>query len=472
MAIPTEVETDRRLDHQNRDLAPTDDVAITMAGLGKCYRIYKNPRDRLKQAVWRGKRHFFREFWALRGVSLDVRRGETVGIMGRNGCGKSTLLQLICNTLRPTTGEVKVDGQIAAILELGSGFSPEFTGRDNIYTIGAVRGLSRAEIDARFDEIVAFSELGDFIDQPVKVYSSGMHVRLAFAVASAIEPDILIVDEALAVGDAAFQRKCFARIERIKKRGGTILFASHSSGLVTQLCDRAALLDKGELLMTGQPKTVVEKYHKLMYARPDLAASIRQEIKESQSAAPPAPVPAASASTDAGEALPKARFDQALKPKNTVVYARNGAEIIDPRITTLDGKRVNVLIPHKQYEVRFSARFVKPAYQVLWGTQFKTVPGVGVTGIVEPRTPKTYVPAGCEVEVVFRFRCSLMPGMYFANLGIHGIVDGREGYLHRLVDGLIFRVVAGYNRSTTGGAADLFLEHELVFHGAVGEEAA
>ncbi len=472
MSNPVEVEVNAPADADRAASSEENDVVIGVRDLGKCYRVYKSPRDRLKQALWRGKKCFFREFWALRGVSLDVRRGETVGVIGRNGCGKSTLLQLVCGTLSPSIGGVDVNGKVAALLELGAGFNPEFSGRDNIYTNGAVLGLSRAEIDARFDDIVEFSELGEFIDQPVKVYSSGMYVRLGFAVAASIEPDILVVDEALAVGDEAFQRKCFARIERIKARGGTILFVSHSVGLVVQLCDRAVLLDHGELLLDGHPKKVAEAYHKLLYCRPDLVKSVRSEIQSSQAAAETpdgASEPAANAVEEAAE---EARFDPALKPKNSVIYDQCGAEITDPRITTVGGKRVNVLIPHREYEVRYRVRFTKPAYRVVWGTQFKTIPGVGVTGMVEPRTPEEHAPAGCEVEVAFRFLCALMPGVYFGNLGVHGIVDGREGYLHRIIDGLVFRVLLGYDRSTTGGAADLFIDHRIVFQNSIGGEAA
>lgn len=208
--MPAEVVANTRVNPENVSAAAGSQPAITVRNLGKCYRIYSRPQDRLKQAIFRGRRQYFREFWAVRNVSLDVRHGETVGIMGRNGCGKSTLLQMICGTLKPTSGAIQINGRIAALLELGAGLNPEFTGRDNIYTKAAILGLSREEIDARYDQIVAFSELGEFIDQPVKIYSSGMYVRLAFAVASSIEPDILVVDEALAVGDEAFQRKCFA----------------------------------------------------------------------------------------------------------------------------------------------------------------------------------------------------------------------------------------------------------------------
>src|SRR5262245_22220073 len=210
----------------------SDDVAIRIRDVDKHYLIFARPEDRLKQMLvprlqrlaCRAQSRYYRDFAALTGVSFDIKRGETVGIVGRNGSGKSTLLQIVCGTLRPTHGTVEVNGRIAALLELGAGFNPEFTGRENVYLNAAILGLSRAEIDERFQSIADFADIGEFIEQPVKTYSSGMYVRLAFATAINVDPDILVVDEALAVGDEAFQRKCYARIEAIKEKGGTILF--------------------------------------------------------------------------------------------------------------------------------------------------------------------------------------------------------------------------------------------------------
>ena len=207
----------------------SSEVAISVRSLSKCYQMYDKPRDRLLQMVCRGRRQYYREFWALHNLSFDVGKGEVVGIIGNNGAGKSTLLQLICGTLHPTAGSVAVQGRIAALLELGAGFNPEFSGRENVYLSATVMGLSTGEIDARYEQIVAFSGIADFINQPVKTYSSGMYVRLAFAVATSVEPDTLIIDEALSVGDGEFARKSFDRIMELKKRGSTILFCSHSS---------------------------------------------------------------------------------------------------------------------------------------------------------------------------------------------------------------------------------------------------
>ena len=246
----------------------SSDVAIRVEHLSKCYHIYAEPAHRLLQMLARGRRRYFREFWALRDVSFTIARGEAVGIVGRNGSGKSTLLQLICGTLSPTTGEVSTRGRIAALLELGSGFNPEFTGRENVFLNGTILGLTRAEVESRYDEIVAFADIGEFIDQPIKTYSSGMYVRLAFAVQVCLDPDILVVDEALAVGDAYFVHRCFHRIRALKAQGKTILFVSHDTGSVKDLCDRAIWIDSGEVKMIGRPEDVTMHYRAHLFGIP------------------------------------------------------------------------------------------------------------------------------------------------------------------------------------------------------------
>ena len=243
------------------------DIAIRVQTLSKCYHIYDAPRDRLKQLVASllqrmaglAPKQYFREFWALKDITLEIEKGETVGIVGLNGSGKSTLLQLICGTLSASAGSVETHGRIAALLELGTGFDPEFTGKENVYINGLVLGLSKEEIDAKYDAIVGFADIGDFINQPVKRYSSGMYVRLAFAVIANVDADILIIDEALAVGDALFSQKCM-RFLRDFKRNGTILFVSHNSAAVVNLCDRAVWLEKGQVQAIGAAKDVCEQY--------------------------------------------------------------------------------------------------------------------------------------------------------------------------------------------------------------------
>ncbi len=235
------------------------------------YPLYAQPSDRLKQSLWyalpkflRGKlREFYREFWALRDISFEVKKGEALGIIGKNGSGKSTLLQIIAGTLTPTTGEVQVNGRVAALLELGSGFNPEFTGRDNVYLNGSILGFSREEMDKLFDEIAAFADIGEFMDQPVKFYSSGMFVRLAFAVQACVEPDVLIVDEALSVGDIFFQQKCHTRMEELLTHNTTIIVVSHDMRAIEKYSNQAMLLDKGRCLFLGQPNEAVQRYYHL-----------------------------------------------------------------------------------------------------------------------------------------------------------------------------------------------------------------
>jgi lipopolysaccharide transport system ATP-binding protein len=253
----------------------SDSLVIDVRDVSKRYEIYAKPADRLKQMIASGARRlsggaearYFREFWALHGVSLHVERGECVALIGRNGSGKSTLLQIIAGTVSPTSGSVAVDGRVAALLELGSGFNPEFTGLENVYLNASLLGLSRQDTDARLDAILAFADIGEFVHQPVKTYSSGMTVRLAFAVQAQIEPDVLIVDEALAVGDARFQAKCFARLKSLRERGTSILLVTHSTEQVVTHCDRAILIDKGHKLDDGEPRPVVNHYLDLLYGR-------------------------------------------------------------------------------------------------------------------------------------------------------------------------------------------------------------
>ncbi|NWG20750.1 MAG: ABC transporter ATP-binding protein [Chloroflexi bacterium] len=239
----------------------SDDVLISVRNVGKMYRMYDQPQDRLKHMLlWRFGKHYGHDFWALRNASFEVRRGETVGIIGRNGSGKSTLLQIIAGTLAPTEGEVQVKGRVAALLELGSGFNPEFTGRENVYLNGALLGLRREEIDARFDDIAAFADIGEFIEQPVKLYSSGMFVRLAFAVTTNLEPDVLLIDEALAVGDVFFSQKCYRRLEEMRTRGTSIVLVSHNLVDIQQFCGDALLLHAGQMAFKGSASEAVRRY--------------------------------------------------------------------------------------------------------------------------------------------------------------------------------------------------------------------
>ena len=343
-------------------------VAVAVASLSKCYRLYDRPQDRLKQGFLRRKK-YFREFWALRDVTFSVQRGETVGIVGLNGSGKSTLLQMIAGTLNPTSGSIDVRGRVAALLELGTGFNPDFTGRENVYVNGSILGLPRAEIDAHLDEIIDFAQIGQFIDQPVRTYSSGMVVRLAFAVQSVLPKDILIVDEVLAVGDEAFQRKCFFKIDAFRERGGTVLFVSHNAQLVVQLCDRAILLDSGELLLQGRSKPLVHRYQLLANAPTELRSELRKELEElgarpgwdDDQDAELAEIESSTnlGSTETSEPTESGAYNPDLVNRNPVRYPSRGARIEDPHLTDLEGRRVNVLVNGNTYVYRYDIVFAR-----------------------------------------------------------------------------------------------------------------
>jgi lipopolysaccharide transport system ATP-binding protein len=444
----------------------TDDVdlrrsVISARGVSKCHRIYAKPIDRLWQGLWGERRKHYTEFWALRGIDLEVFGGETVGIVGRNGAGKSTLLQLIAGTMQATVGEIAVHGRVAALLELGSGFNTEFTGRENVLMNAQVLGLRRSEVEERFERITDFAGLGSFIDQPVRTYSSGMMVRLAFAVAINIDPDVLIIDEALAVGDEAFQRKCYARIEEIKQAGATILFVSHSAQSVLQLCDRAVLIEGGQRLLTGHPRDVVARYNRLLHASPESAPAILEEIRTfdrtgvaedsvqpvpaAKAAAVPARVPAADRvrpdirlRNDAEE-----RYDEGLVSESKVEYQSRGARILDPHMATLEGRRVNVLLPNHEYVYRYRVEFTETACNVEFGMTIKSVNGVSLFGM-SSHGRGGFIPqveAGAVFDVEFRFLSRFQPATYFLNAGCMGVVgqDGRD-FLHRVLDGTCFRI--------------------------------
>lgn len=257
----------------------TTEYAIEVNGLGKCYQIYDKPSDRLKQMLVRGRKQYYKEFWALKDVSFKIKKGETVGIIGRNGSGKSTLLQMICGTLNPTAGDVKVNGRVAALLELGAGFNPEFSGVENVYMAASLYGLSKEEVDQRFDAIATFADIGDHIHQPVKTYSSGMYVRLAFAVIANVGADILVVDEALAVGDAFFVQKCM-RFLREFVQLGTLIFVSHDVGAVLSLCESAIWLQDGRLRLQGSPKELTNVYMQGLYEERHDMTAVNVEVHE------------------------------------------------------------------------------------------------------------------------------------------------------------------------------------------------
>ena len=401
-----------------------NDIAIRVHDLSKCYQIYNAPRDRLKQFVvprmqrliGQTPKQYYSEFWALKDVSFEVKKGETVGIIGRNGSGKSTLLQIICGTLTPTSGTVETHGRIAALLELGSGFNPEFTGRENVYLNAAVLGLSTEEIDQRLDDIMAFADIGNFIEQPVKTYSSGMVVRLAFAVQSQIAPDILIVDEALSVGDAKFQAKCFERLRQLKDNGTSILLVTHSSEQIVTHCSNAILLNSGIQVETGEPGRVVNCYLDLLFGKEKkpLEGPAQQLITQPGLSENNA-VYHLSHQQDLFATRPGYNPHEYRWGDGTVsildyYYAVDG-EIYPSAIST--GQTIFLAI---------SLQFYRDLVRPILGVTIKTKEGVTVYGVnsetLECDDFQVLGKQDSVVEVETKFICRLAPGDYFISLGI------------------------------------------------------
>lgn len=430
----------------------TSELSVRLEGISKAYPLFDNPRDRLKQMILGRRWKLYREFWALRNVTLDIRRGETIGIVGRNGSGKSTLLHIIAGTLRPTSGEVTSYGRIAPLLELGTGFNPEFTGRENLLLNAAILGMSREEIRERQEAILDFAEIGDFIDQPVKTYSSGMAARLAFAVAINVAPDILIVDETLAVGDEAFQRKCFARLHEMRATGVTIIFVSHSASSVLELCSRAILLDAGEVLADGAPKNVVETYQRLSFTPSDARSAFRAQMRllnPEGGAAQPTALPAAMPEVKTDN---QASFDPGLKSKSEMEYHRHGAQIENPRIMDAEGRVVNELVAGAHYSFAYDVLFDHPAERVCFGMLLKNIIGVELGGLKSHSSGMgiAAIQAGGRYTVRFNIRADLTPNTYFLNAGVTGLRAGEEIFLHRLIDAVAFRIKPQAHSLVTG----------------------
>ena len=394
----------------------SSDVVVRVDSLGKCYHIYEDPRKRLLQMLYRGRRRFYREFWALRDVSFEIRRGETVGIVGKNGSGKSTLLQMFCGTLAPTEGTIQTRGRIGALLELGSGFNPEFSGRDNVYINAALLGLSREEIDACFDKIVAFADIGDFIDQPVQTYSSGMVVRLAFAVQAQVSPDILIVDEALAVGDAKFQAKCFARLKDLKDQGTSILLVTHSSEQIVAHCSRAILMDEGRMLQVGEPRQIINRYVDILFGK-------ERVIDDSELPRPPqggegtvSNVPSAlSWSEDLFSSRP-------LYNSHEYRWGDGKARILDFDLEVKGERYPGVIQTGEDIVIRLAVQFLNELHAPILGVTVKTKEGMTVYGANSETLDVTAVrdlgSAATTVHMRALLRCCLAPGDYFISVGV------------------------------------------------------
>jgi lipopolysaccharide transport system ATP-binding protein len=422
--------------------------AIDVTGLWKIYDLYRSPGERFLSLLQRGKSAARERFHAISDVTFSVGKGEVVGIVGRNGSGKSTLLQLIAGVLKPTQGQIALGGRISAILELGAGFNPEATGRENIYINGAILGYSGSAIEEKLDAIIEFADIGPFIDRPVKLYSSGMYVRLAFAIAISVEPDILIVDEALSVGDAAFQRKCFARIESLRRMGTTILFVSHSEALVIELCDRAILLEGGQLICEGSPKMVMGFYNRMINANessvPQTLADIRAHIERQPEDIAAAGAPLHALDADRETEADDSFLDPHLESKSMFAYEPQGARISNARILNARGEQVNALVRGHSYSFTYEVHCDQPLREVRFGFLIKAISGLGIGGAVSHcvGTGVDVIAAGSTVQVSFRFDCTLNSNLYFMNAGVLARIGDAESYAHRVLDLYMFRVQA------------------------------
>ena len=411
----------------------SNDIAISVKNLSKCYEIYGSPSGRLKQFVVPKLRSllgnksaktikYYREFWALKDISFEVKRGETVGIIGSNGSGKSTLLQMICGTLTPTTGTIQTHGRVAALLELGAGFNPEFTGRENVYLNATVLGLSLEEIDAKFDAIAAFADIGEFIDQPIKTYSSGMSVRLAFAVQSQIDPDIFIVDEALSVGDAKFQAKCFDRLRQLKENGTCILLVTHSSEQIVSHCTQAILLSKGVQLEAGKPKDVVNRYLDLLFGK-EKAAIASVAVAESTETAIETMIEPASKLDNYQLSIASDTF--ATRPGYNPHEYRWGdgtATILDYFFAADGAHYPSAVSSGQNLTLAVTVKLLKDFHRPILGITIKTKEGVTVYGANSETLGCTEFglagDSGAVIQATTEFKCSLAAGDYFISLGL------------------------------------------------------
>ncbi len=404
-------------------------IAIKVSGLAKCYHLYDKPLSRVMDLILPGPAKRHQPFWALKDASFEIEAGQTVGIIGRNGSGKSTLLELICDTLSPTAGKIEIKGRIAALLELGAGFNPEFTGRENVYMNAAIMGIDRAVIEDKFDEIEAFANIGEYINHPVKTYSSGMFVRLAFATSIHMDPDILIVDEALAVGDIRFQRKCFREFERFKREGKTILFVTHAVELVRSYCDSAIFLHQGEIRRQGKPRDVVHDYLELLFGTEDESSRLGDA---GSGELVPAVNPALGALEDALPLNSDPKIDGAKgrRSYNASEYrwGEQQAQIIDYLLESGGVKDPIVVQQGDQLKITMRVYFYQALNELIFGVTIKTLEGTTVYGantrerniVLQDRK------AGESVDISFVLDNHLVQGSYFVSLGVaqlHDAVD-------------------------------------------------
>ena len=446
--------------------------AISVSHVSKIYRLYDRPIDRLKETLSPSHRIYHRDFHALRDISFDIEKGSTAGIIGTNGSGKSTILKIITGVLSPTSGEVHTQGTISALLELGAGFNPDYTGIENIYMNGTMMGFEREEMDRRLPDILDFADIGDFVHQPVKTYSSGMFVRLAFALAINVEPDILIVDEALSVGDVFFQAKCYRRMEEIRQRGTTILMVTHDMGSVMKYCEHVILLNRGDMIAQGEPHAMVDLYKKILAGREVEEQGTETETSVSAQSA-------GAAKTDAGrnaatgiasetksdrmtDESKKAEREAASKETDRPLksfmnmnpgvtqYGDGRAQIYDFGILDAKGAPTTLILKGEEFTIRERIRFNAHIQAPIFTFTFKDKKGNDLTGTNTMYEGADVRPsdAGDEYIAEFTQRMTLQGGEYLLSMSCTGFENGQHVVYHRMYDVISLTVIS--NKNTVG----------------------
>ena len=414
-------------------------LAISVQGVSKIYKLYDKPIDRLKEAVSLTHKSYHRDFFALSDISFEVRKGQTVGIIGTNGSGKSTILKIITGVLSPTTGTAEVSGNISALLELGAGFNSEYTGLENIYMNGTMMGFSRQEMERRMDDILRFADIGDFVNQPVKTYSSGMFVRLAFALAINVDPEILIVDEALSVGDVFFQAKCYRRMEEMMKNGTTILMVSHDMGSIIKYCDKVVLLNRGHFVAQGEAGKMVDLYKKILANQTDeLAEALIEEKKEALG------LPVEAAVSD------KRMKDRMNLNPEVQEYGDGRASFEDFGTLDARGNVTNLLLKGEMFTIRERVRFHAPIENPIFTYTLRDKKGTDITGTntLFEGTEIKPVKDGDAYTVSFRQKMNLQGGEYLLSMSCTGYENGEHVVYHRLYNVLSLTVIS--NKNTVG----------------------
>ncbi|MBP3604505.1 MAG: ABC transporter ATP-binding protein [Lachnospiraceae bacterium] len=420
------------------------EIAIQVENLEKAYKLYDKPSDRLKEALMPGKKKKYKEKYALKGVDMTIYKGETVGIIGTNGSGKSTILKIITGVLNPSGGDVYVNGRISALLELGAGFNMEYNGIENVYLNGTMMGFSKKEIDAKMDDILGFADIGDYVYQPVKTYSSGMFVRLAFAVAINIEPEILIVDEALSVGDVFFQAKCYHKFEEFKEMGKTIVFVSHDLSSISKYCDRVVLLNQGVKLGEGSPKEMIDTYKQV------LVGQYQPDTQDDHNLLDDKDIEAAAAALASHKKKEPQEVNANVVNPELLEYGTKAAVIEEYKITDDEGRNTGAIMKGKECSVHMKVRFFEDIEAPIFAFTIKNVRGVEITG-TNTMIEKAFlssVKAGSIKEIVFTQKIDLQGGEYLLSLGVTGFEKEEFQVYHRLYDVLNITVIS--DKDTVG----------------------